>query len=188
MNFLEEKEKIEKAIFVIDKLSEGVDPYTGEVLEDNHIMNNPKVVRCLKYVEEVLKETLRIPAKKVNNKDLIPFSITEEEIGNIQYSEEPISITHVCKMINDAARAEEKKMKKLTAVSVNDALAEMGVVKITNFNNKRRTVLSEDYKNGYGILEKEAIFNGVKCVSIVYNIEGQKFIVDNLNKLLEYID
>ena len=188
MNFLEEKEKIEKAVFVIDKLSEGMDPYTGEVFEDEHIMNNPKVVRCLKYVEEVLKETLRTPSKKVNNKDLLPFTITQEEINNIQYSEEPISITQVCKIINEAAKTEEKGMRKLTAVLVNDALAEMGVVKITNFNNKRKTVLSEDYKNGYGILEKEAIFNGVRCISIVYDKEGQKFIVEHLKELLEYID
>lgn len=188
MNFLEEKEKIEKAVFVIDKLSEGMDPYTGEVFEDDHIMNNPKVVRCLKYVEEVLKETLKAPIKKLNNKFLIPFSITEEEIGSIQYSEETMNITNICKMINEAAKAEEKGMKKLTAVSINDALAEMGVVKITNFNNKRKTVLSEDYKNGYGILEKESIFNGVKCLSIVYDKEGQKFIVEHLKELLEYID
>ena len=92
MNFLEEKEKIEKAIFVVDKLSEGLDPYTGEIFDDNHVMNNPKVVRCLKYVEEVLKETLKTPVRRVNNKDLIPFSITEEEIRNIQYSEKKNSL------------------------------------------------------------------------------------------------
>ena len=79
-------------------------------------------------------------------------------------------------------------MRKLTAVAVNDALAEMGVVKITSFNNKRKTILSEDYKNGYGISEKEAIYNGVKAVSIVYDKEGQKFVVDHLNEILEYID
>ena len=67
MNFLEEKEKIEKAIFVVDKLSEGLDPYTGEIFDDNHVMNNHKVVRCLKYVEEVLKETLKTPVRRVNS-------------------------------------------------------------------------------------------------------------------------
>ncbi len=188
MNFLEEKEKIEKAIFVVDKLSEGLDPYTGEIFDDNHVMNNPKVVRCLKYVEEVLKETLKTPVRRVNNKDLIPFSITEEEIRNIQYSENLMGISQVCKMINEAAGVEQKGMRKLTAVAVNDALAEMGVLKITNFNNKRRTAVTDDYKNGYGIVEREAIFNGVKCISIAYNEEGQRFIVNNLSRILEYID
>ncbi len=52
----------------------------------------------------------------------IPFSITDDEISNIQYSEEPINITHICKIINEAAKTEMKKgMKRLTAVSVNDA-------------------------------------------------------------------
>ena len=188
MNFSVEKEKMERAIFVIDKLSEGVDPYTGEIFGDEHILNNPKVVRCLKYAEEVLKEALRIPARSGNNRDLLPFSITEEEINSIEYSETPVNITHICKMLNAVAKVEEKGMRKLTAVAVNDALAEMGVVKITSFNNKRKTILSEDYKNGYGISEKEAIYNGVKAVSIVYDKEGQKFIVDHLNEILEYIN
>ena len=188
MNFSVEKEKMERAIFVIDKLSEGVDPYTGEIFGDEHILNNPKVVRCLKYAEEVLKETLRAPARSGNNKDLLPFSITEDEINSIEYSETPVNITYICKMLNAVAKVEEKGMRKLTAVAINDALAEMGVVKITSFNNKRKTLLSEDYKNGYGISEKEAIYNGVKAVSIVYDKEGQKFIVDHLNEILEYID
>lgn len=188
MNFIEEKEKIEKAVYVIDKLSEGMDPYTGEIFEDSHITNNPKVVRCLKYVEEVLKETLKLPQKRTSNKELaIPFSITDDEISNIQYSEEPINITHICKIINEAAKTDEKGMKRLTAVSVNDALAEIGVLKITNFNNKRKTVVEDDYKNGYGIIEREAIFNGVKTITILYDKNGQKFIVDNLGKIAELI-
>lgn len=188
MNILEEREKIEKSIYIIDKLSEGMDPYTGEIFTDEHIMNNPKVVRCLKYVEEVLKETLRVPIKKVNTKDLLPFGITEEEKLNIQYSGEPLNITNVCKILNEAAKVEKKGMRGLRAVTLNDALAEIGVLKITNFNNKRKTVLHDDYKNGYGIAERESIFNGVKCISIIYDINGQKFIVDHLNELLEYID
>ena len=44
MNFSVEKEKMERAIFVIDKLSEGVDPYTGEIFGDEHILNNPKAL------------------------------------------------------------------------------------------------------------------------------------------------
>ena len=63
------------------------------------------------------------------------------EINSIEYSETPVNITHICKMLNAAAKVEEKGMRKLTAVAVNDALAEMGVVKITSFNNKRKTIL-----------------------------------------------
>lgn len=190
MNFFEEREKIEKAILIVDKLSEGIDPYTGEIFDDEHITNNPKVVRCLKYVEEILKETLRTPAtiRKVNNKDLAPFAITEEEKANIQYRDEAISLTNVCKLINEAARVEEKGMKTLKAMNVNDALAEMGILKITNFNNKRRTVLQDDYKTGYGIAERLGVFNGITSMTVVYDKEGQKFIVDNLDKILEYID
>lgn len=76
MNEITEREKLEKAIKVISALSEGVDFYTGELLEENNILNNPKYIRLFKFVEEMLKYKVNING----NSRKLKFIITKQEL------------------------------------------------------------------------------------------------------------
>ena len=47
---------IERAKELISVLADGVDPLTGEVLEDDHLCNNPEIIRAMNVVLEELKK------------------------------------------------------------------------------------------------------------------------------------
>ena len=40
----------------IEKLANGINPLTGEIVPDNELINNIRISRCLFYVNEVLGE------------------------------------------------------------------------------------------------------------------------------------
>ena len=58
MNEITEKEKLEKAIKVINALSEGIDFYTGEILDNDSILNAPRYIRLFKYLQVVKSQNL----------------------------------------------------------------------------------------------------------------------------------
>ena len=61
---------------ILELLSQGIDPITGEVLPDSHLINNPRIVRALFAIKEVINSK---SSKKLNDEDLI-LSIEEEEV------------------------------------------------------------------------------------------------------------
>lgn len=48
-----------EALEVIKLLSDGIDPETGELLTDNHIFNNPKVIRSLFVAIKALEHSIK---------------------------------------------------------------------------------------------------------------------------------
>lgn len=55
---------IERAKELISVLADGVDPLTGEVLEDDHLCNKPEIIRAMHVVLEELKKR---PKKRPEN-------------------------------------------------------------------------------------------------------------------------
>lgn len=54
-----EKETIANFQESVEKLAQGVNPFTGEIARDDEILNDVKVSRCLFAVNGVLKELLK---------------------------------------------------------------------------------------------------------------------------------
>lgn len=56
--------KVEDALKIIIALSDGVDPGTGEVLDENNCINSPNTIRALCIAKESLDKALRIENRK----------------------------------------------------------------------------------------------------------------------------
>lgn len=63
---------IEKSIVILESLTKGVDPYTGEIFGNDHILNNPEVIRALFIILSEFKEK-----KTVNDYDYKINSLQE---------------------------------------------------------------------------------------------------------------
>lgn len=187
MNEIEEKEKVEKAIKVINALSEGIDFYTGEILDDNNILNNPKYIRLFKYIEEVLK--YKVVLNKSTSSKKADFNITQEQIDQIKIPNETLSISKVCAYINQYV--DLNNMKSLSGQALNQALAKMGVIESTKVADKIYWFVTDEYKDEeeYGIVPREyENASGIKYVTLNYEPKAQKFILDNLLELLKLIE
>ena len=76
----------------IDDLARGINPLTKEDVNEQDVINNVKISRCLFYVSDVLGEVIKsgiAPAKKIKKVD---FSIEALDLDKIKITEEPISV------------------------------------------------------------------------------------------------
>lgn len=189
MNEITEKEKVEKAIQVINALSEGIDFYTGEILEEDNILNNPKYKSLFKYIEDILKYKVNLngSGSSKHSSKKVDFNITKEQIEKIKIPNETLSISKVCAYINEYVNLND--MKGLTGQGLNQALAKMGVIESTKVADKIYWFVTDEYKEDYGIVPREYENKaGMKFVSLNYEPKAQQFILDNLLELIKLME
>ena len=177
------KELLKHAQEYIEEMAQGINPITGEVVPEDDTLNNIKITRCLYYVNDVLKEVIAKGIKGNKNKG-IPFNLTIDELNNYELTEE-LPLSKIVKKINDLKN--NLDMNDLKLKDVYSWLLENDILKIEVINNrncKRPTELGKSM----GITVRR-INNNLETYDIVfYSIEFQKFMIDNFNSLLEYIN
>ena len=176
------KELLKHAQEYVELMAQGINPITGEVVPDADIINNVKISRCLYYVSDVLKEVVKYGIKSKDKK--VPFNLTLDELSKYEFNEE-LPLSKIVAKINDLKN--NLNMQDLKLKDVYEWLIDIGlleIVKINNKNCKRPTILGKDM----GISIKH-VYNNYESYDIVlFNIDIQKFIIDNFNSLYEYID
>ena len=70
----------------LQRISEGVDPVSGQPLSAETILRNERIVKCLSYTADLLK-TVKVQKRR--------FYISEEELDAFAYSDEPIMISQI---------------------------------------------------------------------------------------------
>ncbi len=113
----------------------------------------------------------------------IPFSITQEELLNYSYSEELISISKIAKHINDLKI--NKNMEKLKATIICNWLIETGfLIEGILYEKKVKRPTEKGLQLGISI---EHRIGGYRDYDILlYNKTAQKFIIDNMQKIIKY--
>lgn len=168
----------------IEKMANGINPLTGEVVPDNDTLNNIRISRCLFFVNDILKEVL-LNGGIVNPKTKkIPFNLTLESLNKIDYNEN-LSISRFVKKINDLKMNEN--MEKLKAVDVCKWLVSIGLLEEKEINNKKVKVPTEVGRNVGMYLEHRFAQYGEYDI-VLYKREAQEFIISNFDSLLDYLN
>lgn len=180
-----ELEKIAYAKSYVEKLGNGINPVTGQVVPDGDVINNVKISRCLFYVSDLLRQMIEEKALSQPKGKSVkqPFQLDYEARKQFRYSESPISISEITRRIN--ALISTEKMQKLSYKYLLDWLIESDFLKVIPDANGKMT--RNPTRNGtiLGItLEHRESPRGPYSV-IVYNLEAQKFILDNLDGVIE---
>ena len=108
-----ELEKIASAKTYIDKLANGINPVTDQMVPDADVINNVKISRCLFYVSDLLRQVVEnggISQPKAKTAKQ-PFQLDYEARKQFRYSEIPISISEIAKRMNELIPIEN--MQKL---------------------------------------------------------------------------
>lgn len=182
-----ELEKIAYAKAYVEKLANGINPVTGQEVPDGDVINNVKISRCLFYVSDLLRQVVENggiyqPKAKIVKQ---PFHLDYEARKQFRYSEIPISISEIAKRMNELIPVEN--MQKLNYKYLLDWLMESNFLELIPGVNGKMT--RNPTRNGtmLGItLEHRESPRGPYSV-IVYNLEAQKFLLDNLDAVITKI-
>lgn len=169
---------LEKAIENLEKMANGINPLTNEILPATSLLNNIEISRSLFCVLDAIKN-----GKKKNNLK-IKFSIDRAELEKFEYSDSPISISEISTRINNLKTT--NTTDKLKCTDLNKWLVSIGMLTEVTENDKKRKVPSE-YGKALGIsLQTKNSFYGGTYTVVLYNKVAQKFIIDNFEDFINF--
>lgn len=181
---VDENKKLERAIEVIKLLSQGINPFTNEPYEDDSLINDPRMIRCLYYVTEVLEKykTGNI-VKYVQRKDL-PYSFPKDIMSRVVLPPEKIGVNAFSKAVN--AAIDDSVCKNLTGNALNLQLKKMRILSDEEgVNGKHRTVLNSRSAD-YGIETIMSEFEGKTYEKVVFNDAGKRYLLEHLQEIMDY--
>ena len=186
-----ELEKIAYAKAFIDKLANGVNPIDDSQIPESDVANNVRISRCFFYVSDVLRQVIEnggtspVPTVIVKEvkKRKEPFSLTPEQKEAFEYSEIPIPATEIInRIIAIGPKEETKKFPKRQLVKWLFYLDLLEVATVNNTEIKRPTESGREI--GIILEQREGLYGPYYVV--LYDINAQHFIVDNIEALLAF--
>lgn len=181
-------EYIEEQKQFISKLSGGVDPTTGIAFAEDTILNNAIIKASLKNVEK----TLNVIQKSIKNGTVLDgktekkcnFFFFDDELKKIEISNEPITISHIAYMINNAIHRPE--MKKLKAIELTAWLESENYLESISDNGDSYRKIPTEKGVSIGITKVEKVNSIDKVYSAnLYNGKAQMFVIENLHNIVE---
>lgn len=163
-------------------LARGVNPLTKEAADEDDVINNVKISRCLFYVSDILDEVIENGGiKKKKKAPQEEFNIEMLDLNGYEYSSQPVSISVIAGKINNL---KPDNMKKLKITAITNWLVDINmlcVVQVNGKNHKRPTSNGE----GIGITTEQRDGQYGPYTAVLYNENAQRFIIDNLNSVID---
>ena len=181
-----ELETLQRAKMYLDKLANGIDPLTGREVPQEDLINNIRISRCFFYVSDVLRQVIEkggINGKPEKIKK-VPFSLTLEQRNQCYFSQEPVTVSMIVRRIN--ALIDERTMTPLKTTSVTDWMMDEGFLEqlTTADNHHIKRASPEGEKLGIHNEDRQGQYGAYTAV--IYDLNAQHFILDNLDSILSF--
>lgn len=167
------------------KRANGINPIDDAVIPDEDIVNNVRLSGCFFFVADVLRQVIDnggiTKQKKVKKQ---PFNLTVDQRSAFIFSVEPITISEITKRINELVPRDT--MVRFTTTMLTEWLLDIDLMK-TEANAEGKSVkrpTGQGESLGIGV-ENRTGMNGQYTV-VVYSIEAQHFVMDNLDAVVEH--
>ncbi len=182
-------QKLQTAIQYLQRITEGKNPVNNMPVDDDSIINNPNVERCMLFVKEVLEELKRNDGyigrrprankERTNAKNDYPL----EALELFKYVEDK-SLTKFARQLNELI--DQSKCKKLGYSTITRWLAKNGYLTEGNSSNPdNRCKIPTKRGMEIGIrAELRHGSNGYEYYYVTYGKSAQEFIVHNMAKIL----
>lgn len=177
---LNEFEKIEKAKIILKKIADGTNPINGEAIEGDILLNDPRIIRCLYFITEVLDNVIK---GEYTNRKANEFIITEEEKAKVTFTEGNIGVNEIAKCINQ--QLHPLVSKKTSGAAINSGLKRMGILsEVVNEEGKKRTTINDkSHLNGFHLEKRN--YNGREYEAVVIDEKGKQFIIENIEDIMK---
>ena len=176
-------EKLRKVKRCIDSLAEGLNPFTGQPLPEEDIVNDVRVSRSLFLASAFLQEQIQGTTAKKNGKKQA-FRLSLEERDRVEFSSEPIPASELARRMNDAVDTQD--CKKISYRQLTDWLVEVGMLKrVENAaGGQRRRPTDSGEKLGITVDSRVGQYGPYQVV--LYSEAAQRFIVDNVDAIVSF--
>lgn len=176
-----DKEVMERAKEYIDRLSAGTNPITGEPVEENDVVRNVRISKCLTYVSHVLA-ALIANGGNVTKKTAAPFKISGEQLKKFRFSDEPVSVSEIVRRINETVN--ENESGKLSYTVIVQWLESEGYLEMKETDGQRGRRPCVKGK-AIGIIEEDRKNIKGNYIAVLYTKGAQKFVIDNLQEMIK---
>jgi len=179
-----EKEITIRAKDYVDKLANGINPITDMPVTENDCVNNIRISRCLFYVSDLLRQVIANGGVVRRGSNKRPFSITEEELTNFNYSHTPLYLSEIVRRINTLTNT--SNMKKLSYNDVMNYLIDEGYMEYAIQDDGKRCKQPTAKGREIGIWQetKESKYGKSSYIAITYDSNAQEFIIINMPSIL----
>lgn len=158
----------------INHLVQGVDPYTGEVLQQVDFLQNPRMIRCFAVMSDVLTKIIeRKPSSKPRGSTKKrTFCITKTQAQAIEFQQGDIGVKGILSAVNRVIETEE--VSQLSVVSFYKVLKELKILEKSGEPGSSRTVTTDSSAN-YGIKSVKSTFQGQEYDRIMYTDKAKDY-------------
>ena len=170
----------------MDRLSNGIDPTSDEVLTRDSLLNNITLSRCFFFVSDILRQVIEndgyVGRRVRSTVKLQPFMLPEEMQKQIEVTEVPTMIKQFSERINsliDLSAMQKLKVTALTGWLVNEGLLEEEVVN----DRKRKIPTKAGEELGIYSEAREGQYGGY--IAILYKESAQKHMINNLEQIIK---
>ncbi len=169
----------------MEKLANGINPIDDAAVPDEDVVNNVRLSRCFFFVADVLRQVIDNGGitKQIHGKKQ-PFDLPVAQRSAFHFSVEPITVSKFTQRINELIPTDT--MVNLTTTMLTEWLLAIDLMK-TEVNAEGKTTKRPTEQGvGLGIcLENRTGMNGQYTV-VVYNIDAQHFVLDNLDAVVAH--
>lgn len=186
-----ELEKIEYAKSFIDRLANGVNPIDNSTIPDSDIVNNVRISRCFFYVADILRQVIEnggiSPAAQVQivekKSKKQPYYLLPEQAERFEYSNVPITATEIFNRV--IAVGPQEGVKRIPKKNLTKWLVSLGLLEEIVVNEKR---IKRPTESGMeiGIMLEERRGQYGNYFVVLYNLDAQQFIIDNIEAMLTF--
>lgn len=176
-----EKTKVAKEWIM--QLANGVNPLNNAPLNDSDIVNDVHISRCLFYVAEVLESSMQV--KKSHHPERhyeCNFHMEPEETEHVALFDQ----TGITSFVREINKVIPTTMRPINVAQVQQWLLKEGYISELALSDDKNTRQATEKGNSIGISSawKESQ-NGRKYFATSYSIDAQKFILANINLMVE---
>lgn len=177
-----ELEKIERAKTYIDKLANGINPIDDSVVPEGDVINQVRLSRCLFFVSDILRQVIENGGVSAKTTKKTPFYLSVEKRALFAFSEQPIPISEIARRIN--ALCDCENMQSLPYKGITDWLSEIGLLtsSVASDGKRVRRPTAQGIAAGISIEERNGLRGPYQVV--VYNLEAQRYILNNLDAVI----
>jgi len=179
-------EKLTNAKDFMDKLSNGINPVSDEMLTKEALLGNIDLSRCFFFVSDILRQVLEndgfIGRRGRSYTKLPPFALTDEQRNQVAITERPTMIRSFTEGINNLI--DINAMRKLKVTAVTNWLVENDLLSEETVDEKKRKIpTKKGEKLGIYSEAREGQYGGY--MAILYKEAAQRHIVENLDKIIK---